>query len=143
MSVRRSVLALLGAATLAFAACSSTGSSAVPSLAIPSLAIPSLTVPNRASLNPASLTAGLQGFCADFASKVTAKWPNIDAATAASLAPLMQQWANKPELGSVKGDIGTIAAWVATQATAGSVASPPANVSTAFDNVKTFAANNC
>jgi hypothetical protein len=138
MSVRRSVLALLGAAMFAVAACSSTGSSAVPSVAIPSL-----TVPNPASLNPASITAGLQGFCADFASKVTAKWPNIDAATAASLGPVMQEWANKPELGTVKADIATIATWVTTQATAGSVASPPADVNTAFDHVKTFAANNC
>jgi len=138
MSVRRSALALLGAAMLAVAACSSTGSSAVPSVAIPSL-----TVPNPASLNPASITAGLQGFCADFASKVTARWPNIDASTAASLGPVMQEWANKPELGTVKADIVTIATWVTTRATAGSVASPPADVSTAFDHVKTFAANNC
>ena len=138
MSVRRSALALLGAVTLALAACSSTGSSAVPSVAIPSV-----TVPNPASLNPASITAGLQGFCADFASKVTAKWPNIDAATAVSLGPVMQEWANKPELGTVKADIATIASWVTTQAAAGSAASPPANVTTAFDNVKTFAANNC
>jgi hypothetical protein len=138
MSVRRSALVLLGVATLAFAACSSTGSSAVPSVAIPSV-----TVPNPASLNPASITAGLQGFCADFASKVTAKWPNIDASTAVSLGPVMQEWAGKPELGTVKADIATIATWVTTQATAGSAASPPANVTTAFDNVKTFAANNC
>src|SRR5690349_2267405 len=100
MSVRRSVLAFLAAAILAVAACSSTGSSAAPSVAIPSL-----TVPNLSSLTPASVTAGLQGFCADFASKVTAKWPNIDASTAASLGPVMQEWANKPELGTVKADI--------------------------------------
>ena len=138
MSVRRSALALLGAAMLAVAACSSTGSSAVPSVAIPSL-----TVPNPASLNPASITAGLQGFCADFASKIEATWPNIDSSTATALAPVVSQWADKAEMAEVKADVTTIAAWITTMATGGSVSTPPPDVTTAFANLKTFADSKC
>ena len=131
MSFRRSVLGLLGAAVLALAACSSTGSSgsaALPSISIPSGAIPSLA---------------LEGFCADFSSKLEAAWPNVDASTAAALAPVLTQWAGKAEMADVKTDVTTIATWITSMATAGSVASPPADVTAAFDHIKTFADANC
>jgi ABC-type glycerol-3-phosphate transport system substrate-binding protein len=133
MSLRRSILGLVGAAAIALAACSSgspSGSSGV-------------LLPNPASLNPASLTAGLQGFCADVASKITASWPNVDTSTATSLAPVMQQWAAKPEVASVQADIAKIAVWLSSMGSGGAAASPPADVQTAFDHLKTFAGTNC
>ena len=131
MSLRRSAIGLLGAAVLAVAACSSTGSSgsaAMPSIAIPSGAIPSIA---------------LEGFCADFSSKLGATWPDIDASTAATLGPVLSRWAGKAEMADVKADVTTIATWIASMATAGSVSSPPADVTTAFDRVKAFADTNC
>jgi hypothetical protein len=136
MSFRRSVLGLVGAAAIALAACSTTGSSASPGAS-------GVTLPNPASLNPASITAGLEGFCADFASKLVAKWPNIDASTAASLGPVVQQWAGKTELAPVQADVTKIGAWVTASATAGSVSTPPPDVTTSFNNLKAFADANC
>ena len=132
MSYRRSVLGLLGGAVLAVAACASTGTSGAPSLAIPSNIIPS-----------ALPSVALQGFCADFASKVEAKWPNIDASTAQSLAPVVSQWASKPEMASVQADATVIGTWIASMASGSAVATPPPDVSTAFDHLKAFAASNC
>ena len=133
MSFRRSVIGLLGAAVLALAACSGTASSGVPSLALPSITIPSGALPSVA----------LEGFCAEFASEVEAKWPNVDASTAGTLAPLVRQWADKPEMASVSGDLTTIFTWMSQAATSTSVSAPPADVMTAFDRVKTFADTNC
>lgn len=127
MSFRRSILGLLGVAVLSVAACSGTASSGVPSISIPS-ALPSLA---------------LEGFCADFQSKLQASWPNIDASTAASLGPVVSQWASKPEMTSVQADVATIGAWVTQAATASSVSTPPPDVMTAFDRVKAFADSNC
>ena len=133
MSIRRSLLGLTGAAVLAVAACSGASSSGSPTLTLPSIAIPSAALPSIA----------LEGFCADFASKVETAWPNIDASTAAALAPLMRQWAEKPETSSVKADVTTIVTWITLAATATSVTSPPPDVMTAFDRIKTFATANC
>ena len=155
MSIRRSVLALLAVAAIAFAACSSTGSSAAPSVEataapLPSIesAAPSVEPSMAASEEPsgsasASMSAGLQSFCADFQAKLAAAWPNIDASTAAALAPTVEAWATSPDVQPVKTDVSTIVAWIATQATAGSVASPPADVTTAFDDIKSFATSHC
>jgi len=136
MSIRRSILALVGAAAIALAACSTAGSSGAP-------AASGVTLPNPASLNPASVTAGLQGFCADVAAKLTATWPNVDASTAAALGPVMQQWAAKQEVASEQADIAKIATWLAAMGSAGAAASPPADVQTAFDHLKVFAGTNC
>ena len=76
MSIRRSILGLTGAAVLTVAACSGASSSGSPRLTLPSIAIPS-SLPS----------AALEGFCADFKSKVDTAWPNIDASTAAAIAP--------------------------------------------------------
>ena len=133
MSFRRSVLGLLGAAVLSVSACAGTASSAVPSLALPSITIPSGALPSVA----------LEGFCAEFTSKLEASWPNIDASTAAALGPVVSQWASKPEMASVQADVATIGAWVTQAATASSVSTPPPDVMTAFDRLKAFADTNC
>jgi hypothetical protein len=132
MSYRRSLLGLLGGAVLAVAACGSTGTSGAPSLAIPSGILPS-----------ALPSVALEGFCADFQSKLEASWPNIDASTAATLGPVVTQWASKPEMASVQADTTTIGTWIASMATGSSVSSPPPDVTTAFDHLKTFADANC
>ena len=133
MSLRRSILGLTGAAVLAVAACSGAASSGSPRLTLPSIAIPSGAVPSIA----------LEGFCADFASKVEAAWPNIDASTATTIAPLVQAWAAKPEMSTVQADVTTIVAWITRAASGTSVTSPPPDVTTAFDHLKTFADANC
>ncbi len=97
MSIRRSLIGLVAAAAVALSACSSATSSGVPSVAIPSVALPSLAVPSA---------SGLQGFCADFAAKVAAKWPNIDASTATAVAPLFTQWASEGGDGRREGRCG-------------------------------------
>ena len=133
MSYRRSLLGLLGGAVLFVSACASTGTSGAPSIVVPSNLIPSGAVPSVA----------LEGFCADFASKIEATWPNIDATTATSLGPVVSQWASKPEMASVQADATVIGTWVTAMATAGSASTPPPDVSTAFDHLKAFADTNC
>ena len=133
MSYRRSVLGLLGGAVLAVAACASTGTSGAPSIVVPSGLIPSGAIPSVA----------LEGFCADFQSKLAATWPNIDASTATSLGPVISEWASKPEMASVKADATTIGTWIASMASGSSVSSPPPDVTTAFDHLKAFADTNC
>ncbi len=132
MAFRRSVIGLLGAAVLAVAACSS-GAPSGGSLALPSIVIPSGALPSVA----------LEGFCADFASKVETAWPNIDASTATTMAPLIRQWADKPEMASVQADVTTIFTWVSQASTATSVSSPPPDVMTAYDRLNAFAETNC
>jgi hypothetical protein len=134
MSYRRSLLGLLGGAVLLVSACASTGASGAPSLALPSITIPS---------GGALPSVALEGFCADFASKIEATWPNIDSSTAAALAPIVSQWADKAEMSEVKADVTTIAAWITTMATGGSVSTPPPDVTTAFGNLKAFADSKC
>ena len=133
MSYRRSVLGLLGGAVLAVAACASTGTSGAPSIVVPSGLIPSGAIPSVA----------LEGFCADFQSKLAATWPNIDASTAASLGPVVSAWAAKPEMASVQADATLIGTWITAMATAGSASTPPPDVTTAFDHLKAFADTNC
>ena len=65
------------------------------------------------------------------------------AAGSGDVMAMLQQIANSADLASVKADITTIATWVSIRATAGSVASPPPEVTTAFDNIKTFADTHC
>ena len=132
MSFRRSVIGLIGAAVLSVAACSS-GTPSGGSLAIPSITIPSGALPSVA----------LEGFCAEFASKIEATWPNIDASTATALAPIVSQWASKPEMASVQADAATIGTWISQAATGSNVSSPPPDVVTAFDHLKAFADTNC
>jgi hypothetical protein len=134
MSIRRMLLGLLGAATIALAACSTTGSTSAPT--------PASTQVSARAASPAS-AAGLQGFCGDVAAKLTASWPNIDAATAASLGPVLTAWASKPEVASEQADIATIAAWLTTMGSGAAAASPTADVQMAFDHLKTFADTNC
>lgn len=137
MSIRRLLLGLLGAATITLAACSSTGSSATPTPASTAVSEPASPAASG------SAAAGLQGFCADVAAKLTATWPNVDAATAASLGPVLQTWASKPEVASQQADITTIATWLVSVGSGGAAASPPADVQLAFDHLKTFAGTNC
>ena len=132
MSYRRSLLGLLGWAVLAVSACASTGTSGVPSLAVPSNILPS-----------ALPSVALEGFCADFQSKLAASWPNIDASTAAALGPVVTEWASKPEMASVQADATTIGTWIASMASGSTVSSPPPDVTTAFDHLKAFADTNC
>lgn len=132
MSVRRSILGLVAAAAFGVAACA--GSTASPSIALPS-ELPSV---------PASIsTEGLEGFCAEFAGELQADWPNVDAATASSLASVVSSWSTNPELSTISGDVQTIGTWLTTAATATAVPSPTAEVQTAFDNIATFADANC
>jgi hypothetical protein len=130
MSYRRSLLGLVIAATFVLNACSGTGASAVPSVAIPSI--------------PASIGTGdLTGFCEDIASPVASAWPNVDQSTATELSSVVQEWSTNSALESIRGDVGTIATWLTTAAQSGAVASPPADVQTAFQNIRTFADANC
>jgi hypothetical protein len=130
MSVRRSILGLVAVAAVALTACSGATASSVPSVAIPSV--------------PASIsTEGLEGFCQDFASELQADWPNVDSTTAASLSTVVSAWSTDPALEPVAGDIQTIGTWLANAATAGTVASPPPDVTSAFSDVVAFAASNC
>jgi hypothetical protein len=132
MSLRRSILGLVAAASFSVAACA--GATASPSIALPS-ELPSV---------PASIsTEGLEGFCAEFAGELQADWPNVDAATASSLASVVSSWSTNPELSTISGDVQTIGAWLTTAATATTVPSPTADVQTAFDNIATFADANC
>jgi hypothetical protein len=139
MSIRRSLIGLVAAVAVALSACSSTTSSGVPSVAIPSVELPSIALPSLAVPS----ASGLEGFCADFASKVAAKWPNIDASTATAIAPLFTQWAAKAEMAAVRADVATIGVWLTATAAAGTVASPPPAVATAFDHLKAFADSSC
>ena len=105
------------------------------------MTLPSIAIPSGL---PSSLpSVALEGFCADFKSKVDAAWPNIDASTAAAIAPLIRTWADKPETSSVKADVTTIVTWITQAATGTSETSPPPDVMTAFDRIKTFADTNC
>ena len=139
MSIRRSLIGLIAAGAVALSACSASTSSGVPSVAVPSIALPSLALPSIAVPS----ASGLEGFCADFTSKVAAKWPNVDASTAAAVAPLFTQWAAKAELATIKADVATIGVWLTAMAAAGTVASPPPAVATAFDHLKAFADSSC
>ncbi len=138
MSIRRLLLGLLGAATITLAACSTTGSSSAPTPASTQVSAPAAS-----PAGSASGAAGLQGFCGDVAAKLMASWPNIDAATAASLGPVLTAWASKPEVASEQADITTIAAWLTTMGSGAAAASPTADVQMAFDHLKTFADTNC
>jgi hypothetical protein len=130
MSVRRSILGLVAAAAVALTACSGATASAVPSVAIPSV--------------PASIsTEGLEGFCQDFASELQADWPNVDSTTAASLSSVVSAWSTNPDLEPVAADLQTIGTWLASAATATTVASPPPDVTTAFNDIAAFADANC
>lgn len=133
MSYRRSLFGLLGGAVLLVSACASAGTSGAPSIVVPSNLIPSGAVPSVA----------LEGFCADFASKVEATWPTIDASTATSLGPVVSAWAAKPEMASVQADATLIGTWLASMASGSSVSTPPPDVTTAFDHLKAFADTNC
>ena len=130
MSVRRSVLGLVAATAFGLAACAG---STTPSIAIPS-ELP--TVPASIS------TAGLEGFCADFAGELQADWPNVDSTTASSLASVVSSWSTNPELSTISGDVQTIGTWLSEAATATAVPSPTAEVQTAFDNIAAFASAN-
>ena len=148
MSNRRLLLGLFGAVTIALAACSTTGSTSAPTptsteVSQSGSAMPSESAPGTSPAGSASSAAGLQGFCADVAAKLTASWPTIDASTAASLAPLLTAWANKPEVASQQADLAKIGAWLTTMATGGAAASPPPDVQTSFDHLKAFADTNC
>ena len=109
MSYRRSLLGLLGGAVLL----------PFPPARAPGPAerhrSPCRRSPSRRGALP---SVALEGFCADFASKIEATWPNIDASTAAALAPVVSQWADKAEMAEVKADVTTIATWITTMATA-------------------------
>jgi hypothetical protein len=134
MSVRRSILGLVAAAAIGFAACSGTTASGVPSVAIPS-DLPTV---------PASISAeGLEGFCADFVNELQTDWPNIDATTASALASVVSSWSTSPELSTISGDVQVIGAWLSAAATATAVPSPTAEVQTAFTNIEAFAEANC
>jgi hypothetical protein len=131
MTYRRSLTGLLGAAVLVVAACAGTGSSG-GSVSVPSVAVPT-----------AMPSVALEGFCEEFATQLEAKWPNIDASTATTLAPIVQKWAAKPEMASVQADVTTLGTWLASMATAGTVSSPTPEAATAFDHLKAFADANC
>jgi len=139
LSIRRSALGLLGAAVLAVSACSSTGASSLPNASAIASAIASLAPAGSAIVDPNSL----EGFCAAFTDAVAPKWPNIDASTAATVGPIIREWANIAALSTVKADATTVFDWVATQSVSTTTASPPPDVTAAFDRIKAFADTNC
>lgn len=131
MSVRRSILGLVAAAAFGLAACA--GSTA-----------PSIALPSELPTVPASISSeGLEGFCAEFVNELQTDWPNVDAATASSLASVVSSWSTNPALSTITGDVQTIGAWLTTAATATTVPSPTADVQTAFGNIEAFAEANC
>jgi hypothetical protein len=136
MSIRRSLLSLVGVVAFAIAACSATGASGAPGAS-------GIALPSSPSIDLQSAAAGLEGFCGEFRDKLAPTWPNVDASTAATVGPLVQAWAAKSELSTVKADIATIGIWVTSMVAGGAAATPPPDVTTAFDNIKTFADSNC
>ena len=86
MSIRRSLIGLVVAGAVALSACSASTSSGAPSVAIPSIALPSLAIPSIAVPS----ASGLEGFCADFTSKVAAKWPNVERVDRGRRRPVVQ-----------------------------------------------------
>jgi hypothetical protein len=137
MSIRRSVIALVAVSAFALSACNATGASGLPNAS-------NITLPSSLpSIDLQSAAAGLEGFCADFRDKVSSTWPNVDASTAVTFAPLIQAWARKAEMASVKAEVTTIATWVTSMVASGSPATPPPDVTAAFDKIKTFADSSC
>jgi hypothetical protein len=143
MTTRRILLSSLLALT--FAACSGSASSAptvAPTTAASAPAAGSSTGTGAGS-SAAGDSSGLTGFCATFASDIQSKWPNIDAATASRIGPFFQSWATGTDFSSVQGDMTTVFNWLAVQSVATASATPPPDVATAFDHIKTFAASKC
>lgn len=144
MTTRRILLGSLLALT--FAACSGTATAVpTPIASTTPISTPAASTGTGAGAGSSASVDpnGLTGFCATFASDIQAAWPNIDAATAGRIAPQFQTWAAGTDFTTVKADMTTIVAWLTLQATAGAVASPPADVATAFDHIKTFATSHC
>jgi hypothetical protein len=91
----------------------------------------------------ASGSAELQGFCADFTSKLAASWPNIDASTAATLGPVVRAWSTNAAASGISADVKVVFDWLAVASIGTATASPPPDVMTAFDHIKAFADANC
>jgi hypothetical protein len=124
----RTSVAWLLASALALGACSG---AAAPS------GVPSIEVPTSIS------SAGLEGFCADFAADLSPDWPNVDSSTAASLGTVVQEWTANTDLAPIAADVRTLGTWLASLAQSGSAASPPPDAMTAFENIRSFADANC
>ena len=146
-------LSVLLAGSIAIGACSGGGtaapSSAASSAAPATSAAASAPASARAetSASPAGSAAvdpnTLEGFCADFASRVEGTWPNIDQSNAIVIGPLFNQWSTVAALAPIAGDLGTIFQWITLASISTNPATPPPDVSAAFDKVKAFADANC
>jgi hypothetical protein len=149
--VRRTVsMCVLLAGSIAIGACSGGGTPA-PSAASSSVAPASSAPPASASAATSASAAGstavdpntLEGFCADFASRVESTWPNIDQSNAIVIGPLFNQWSTVAALAPIAGDLGTVFQWMTVASISTSASTPPPDVSAAYDRIKVFADSNC
>lgn len=127
MTHRRSLFGWLLVTALVVGGCSGTAPSGAPSIDVPE------TVP----------ASGLEGFCAEFAAELGEDWPDVDASTAAALGTVIEEWSTNPDLATISNDVRTLGSWLASMAQSGAAASPPGDVNTAFDNIRSFADSNC
>ena len=147
MSTKRTIIGLIVGSAIGLAACSGTSSpttapSVAPVTSPSEVASPSMAASAGASTS-ASGSAELQGFCADFTSKLAASWPNIDASTAATLGPVVREWSTNAAASGISADVKVVFDWLAVASIGTATASPPPDVMTAFDHIKAFADANC
>ena len=152
MSARLTILGLIVGSAIGLAACSGTSSpsAAAPSVApsvapaaSPSEAASASTEASASVSTSGSGSAELQGFCADFTSKLAASWPNVDASTATTLGPIVREWSTNAAASGIAADAKVVFDWLAVASIGTTTASPPPDVMTAFDHIKAFADSNC
>lgn len=151
MSAKRTLLGLIVGSAIGLAACSGTSSpttapSVAPVTSPSEVASPSMAASAGASTSASTSASGsaeLEGFCADFTSKLAASWPNIDASTAATLGPVVRAWSTNAAASGISADVKVVFDWLAVASIGTATASPPPDVMTAFDHIKAFADANC
>ena len=150
MFVRRSFLGILGAASIAVAACATPGSNSTPSTSMPPATEAASGSPAAIVLEMASDDArsaapsevpDLPAFCAEVAGRLSGSWPDLGSNAAVYLGSTMNDWAMKPEVAVLQDDLATIAMWLL--GSAGATATPPSDVHAAVDHLKRFALANC
>src|SRR5262245_4943380 len=121
MSIRDRLMGLLGAATIALAACATSAPSVAPSPSTPpasatmSVSVEEMAIeaaPADAPSPSASVVADVPGFCVQVAATLASSWPNLDSATAATLGPAMNDWAMRPGFAALQEDLATVAMWL-------------------------------
>lgn len=122
------------AGTLMLAACSAPGATTKPTIAAPTLP--------TATMGGGETGGAMTTFCTAFNQQVLSAWPP-DPSAAAVIGPLFRVWAEESDLGSVSADMTTVFNWLATQSISTTAQTPPADVTAAFERIKTFASTSC